>query len=229
MSTPTSKLKVPEMPAFLRRDSKEFRALAKKASKRVVVAAETADPDEKLHALAASMGLRRHQYQVHWLRDPKWVEAYRVMSAERTAEREAKAEKKKATKMPKAPKPKKQKAATAKLEELPQGRIVVVSNKNPKNKDSDAWKRWDTLFKYHGRTVESYVLDKHNTTTLKNAIKSNHVRVKSDAEVETEPATAGVGEPDERPVKGKRRAGQTPTPTPAEPRAEAAKPRKKGK
>lgn len=227
-------MSIPEMPAFLRRDSKEFRALAKKASKRVVAAAttETADPDEKLHELAASMGLKRHQYQVDWLRDPKWVEAYKEISAERTAEREAKAEKRKAEKVPKAPKPKKQKPATVKLSKLPQGRIVVLKTDNPKQKGSEPWERWNALLtQYGGRTVEAYVLDGKHPKALENAIKSGHVKVVRDGD-ETEPASAGTAPAGKQPrakQKGSQAVGPAPAGAGKTAREKAAKPRKAAK
>lgn len=49
---------------------------------------------------------------------------------------------------------------------------------NPKREGSDAWRRWETLFSYDGKTVAAYKAAKHNMTTLRNAIAKRWVEVK---------------------------------------------------
>jgi hypothetical protein len=197
------------IPKFLDRKSAEFKKLAAKAKPvdakgRVVT---FADPDAHLHALAAELGFKRHHYRVEWFRDEKWVARQREEKAKRDATEEEKAAKRKAQReadraeralMPKVKRERTAKPSTKKLEDLPAGRIVVMMKKNPYREGSTPHERYEILKKYHGMTVEAYVLGGGNPTPLKNNVAKKYVRVVDDGELEEAEGAGAAGADTER-------------------------------
>lgn len=192
-----------DVPPFLRRGSKEHAALVKKAEEMakegrgmMMVVAE--DRDAPIHALAAELGFKKHNYRVEWFRDEAWLAARMEEKAKRDADEAVKKAKRDAEKA-------KLKAerellgggnrvrrervggGARKREDVPQGRIVWVGP-NPKKEGTDAWTRWEKLKSYDKKSVESYLFDKCNPTTLVNAVKAGKVKVLSDEEIAAEPA-----------------------------------------
>lgn len=188
-----------DVPPFLRRGSKEHAALVKKAEAMakegrgmMMVVAE--DRDAPIHALAAELGFKKHNYRVEWFRDEAWLAARMEEKAKRDADEAAKKAKRDAEKAKlKAEREllgggnrvRKERAggSARKRADLPQGRIVWVGP-NPKKEGTEAHARWEKLKSYDKKSVESYLFDKCNPTTLANALKAGKVKVLSDGEIE---------------------------------------------
>lgn len=212
-------IEVPDIPPFLRRGSKEHKALLKRVEKlaaegKVKTLAARKDEDEELHRLAAELGFKRHHYQVNWFRDPRWVAermAEKVARDEAAAAKaETRAEALKRAKAEKALAGSGNKAGRTSTRssraraDLPSGRIVWAGGANPKKEGTDAHARWAKLISFDKRSVESYLFDGGNPTTLANALKQGRCKVLSDADVERESAAAQV---DTKRSGGKKSAG----------------------
>lgn len=201
---PAPAVKMDPLPPFLKRGTKEHAALVKRAEKlaaegkgMMLVTAE--DRDVPIHALAAELGFKKHQYRVEWFRDEAWLKARMEEKAKRDEEEAVRKAKRDAEKA-------KQKAERELLgtgnrvskkgdgkprarADVPQGRILWVGP-NPKKEGTDAWQRWEKLRAYDKKSVESYLFDKCNPTTLVNAVKAGKVKVLSDSEIDSLPASA---------------------------------------
>lgn len=67
-----------------------------------------------------------------------------------------------------------------KVKDIPtDGTIRLLKSENPKTVGTGAWKRWDFLFKYDGKSVAAYLGAKGNPDTLQNAIRQGYVEVKA--------------------------------------------------
>lgn len=190
-----------DIPSFLRRGSKEWAALVKKTAKLVEQGkspslVDKQSEDDAIHALAAELGFRRHHYRVEWFRDPRWVADRMAEKTARDEAAKAKAEtREEARKRVKAEKAlagggnkvKKQGVPRSKTRvDVPQGRVVWCGGKNPKKEGTDAHARWAKLIACDKRSVESYLFDGGNPTTLANALKQGRCKVLSDADIERE-------------------------------------------
>jgi hypothetical protein len=59
------------------------------------------------------------------------------------------------------------------------GKITRAKQGNPKKAGTDAHGRWETLFKFDGKTVEQFLDNGGNPTTLKNAVAQGYVKVEA--------------------------------------------------
>ena len=211
--------KVPDLPAFLRRGSKEHRALLKRTAGKTAAlkSGDTVDPDAWKHEEAVTFRLKRGAYNVRWFDDPKWLASMRAQREEREAKERAQREERerKAAALREERRvmgdgrPRAGRRRAPRVDKLPQGRIVVTNARNPKKEGSDPWQRWNTLLtKCNGITVEAYALAGHNTTTLANAVKRGHVQIKREDEIDaTKREAETAAESDQREqTKSPRRA-----------------------
>lgn len=176
-----------DIPPFLRRKGGGFeKAFGGGARVRLEVSTDgVKDPHAALHAKAAELGLKRHQYQVHWLLDAKWVEFMEKNKAERDAKKaEQAAIKAKNRELDRenrehGPKRAKRTKKLVKLaSELPSGTIAVVDKVNPRTEGSTAHERYERLLKYDGKTVADYLAAGCHPAALVRAIKEKRVKVK---------------------------------------------------
>lgn len=56
-------------------------------------------------------------------------------------------------------------------------KVTVVNKENPAREGTGKWKRWNALLTGGARTIEALKKAKINSGTLKNAVKSRHVKV----------------------------------------------------
>lgn len=206
---------IPDIPPFLRRGSKEHKALVKRYEKlaaegKVFSLSARRDEDEEIHKLAAELGFKRHHYQVNWFRDPRWVAERMAAKVEKDEAAAAKAE----TRAEARAKAKAEKAlvgggnkvggsrkrAIKARVDLPQGRIMWGGGPNPKKEGTDAHARWQKLIGASGSTVDTYLFSGGNPTTLANALKQGRCKVMSDADFQRESA-AVQGDPKGKPQK----------------------------